>query len=177
MQNNKRYGLIAAFIIFCLALAVAGAFHAFRQMDNNRFPRKMFEDFSQFEVEYDEYLAIDKSNDKDIGNLVPLSSWCADVEFKAENYKIFAYEFANAEDAFAYYQNVSGQKDAARQLCLFFQGSSMGKTKYVAYFSERAYKVEGGRPDDFSEFMTHLCSDFSIDIIEQFHNEYGIWLE
>ncbi len=176
-KKKSLYGLAPALAIVCGILAIAGAFLAFRNVNENSFPRKIFAELSQLEMKYGAYRAEGAVNDRDLDKLLPLNSWCGEIEFEGESYKVFAYEFGSPEDAFEYFKNASGQKNAVEQLCFYYQGTSMGETKYAAYYDKVAYKVTGGRFDDFARFMTQLCADFPIDISEEYYQNYGIRLD
>ncbi len=176
-KKKSLYGFVPALVVVCCVLAIVGAFLACRNVNENPFPRKIFAELSQLEIKYGAYRDEGAVNDRDLDKLRPLSSWCGEIEFESESYKVFAYEFGSAEDAFEYFKNASGQENAVEQLCFYYQGTSMGETKYAAYYDKVAYKVTGGRLDDFAHFMTHLCADFPIDIREEYYQNYGIRLD
>ena len=173
-KRKGLYGLASAITVVCSVLAIVGAFWTWHEADENRFPRKIFDELARLETEYG---AADDIVDRDLGNLISLSSWSGEIEFESENYKVFAYEFGNADDAFQYYRNASGQKNAAQQLCFFHQSTSMGRTEFIAYYDQMAYKVTGGRAGDFARFMTDFCADFPIDLVEEYYQNYGIRLK
>ncbi len=176
-KRKGLYGLASAISVVCCVLAIVGAFLACRNVNENPFPRKIFAELSQLEIKYGAYREEGAVNDRDLDKLRPLSSWCGEIEFESESYKVFAYEFGNADDAFQYYRKASGQKNAAQQLCFFHQSTSMGRTEFIAYYDQMAYKVTGGRAGDFARFMTDFCADFPIDLVEEYYQNYGIRLK
>ena len=174
MKRKHIYAYVLVIVIVCSVLAIVGAFWAWHEADENRFPSKIFDELTRLETEYG---AADDIVDRDLGNLIPLSSWCGEIEFESESYKVFAYEFGSAEDAFEYFKNASGQENAVEQLCFFHQSTSMGRTEFIAYYDQMAYKVTGGRAVDFARFMTNFCADFPIDLVEEYYQNYGMRLK
>ena len=178
MQRKKiGYNAIVIIIVISFVICVGGVFFCMLQLENNRFSKKIFDNLSCISAKFDANQISDITRDIDLEKLSPTCSWSGAIEFAGEKYKIYAYEFGCAEDAFQYYQNASRQNNAVRQLCFYYTYTSMGRTRYVAYYGNRAYKVLGGSRASFAEFMEYLCRDFPIDIVEEYYKEYGINLD
>ena len=151
--------LAAAAVIVAVIISVG-----FNRISNTHLSGKMFDELSCFDVLDALEILDEKPRDKKLGSLQPVASKTLELRFEGENYKVFAYEFAGANDAFEYYRSCSGERGVAQRLYLSSQKSFLGRTEFVACYGNCAYRVQGGSLAEFSRFIDWLGRDFPIDI-------------
>lgn len=137
---------------------------------------KGFTDISEFNV-LDAY-AVDSSakEDRYLGNLQPEESYVKTVNYCGESFDVYAYVFETDDDAFAYYEQVSGVKTSIQDSCYYFLGiRNMRDIKYIFYYKNYAYLITGSDYVKTAEFINWLTADFPIDYREVFYEENGRW--
>ena len=152
--------MLAAVILLVSAVVILG----FIRINNTHISGKMFDDLSCLDSLDSLEIIAQNPVDKKLGTLQPVASKTLEIRYEGEAYKVFAYEFINANDAFEYYCRCSGERLISQRLCLSSQKSFLGRTDLVACYGSCAYRVQGGPIEPFTEFIDWLGQDFPIDI-------------
>ena len=124
----------------------------------------MFTDITVFE-KLDPYAGKELTEPNKLKNLEPIASYCREVKYDGKTFRVYAYEFATAEDAQAYCSRFINLYDST------YASSGDHRPFYfrlVSLYDRFAYRVERNHMVGNAEFVNWLSEDFEIDISELF---------
>lgn len=160
-KSNKK--ILVIFIVFgiltCMFIVGLIGFISAGNINN-----RVFTDISDFSaIEQYEVDEIKISDDKLPDNIQPKASYVTSIMYNGRQYSVFAYVFDDTEDASIYFKLCTGKKS---DLNYNFSLSTnyLFSSKYIAYYDNCLYRIEGGSYKDFVDSVNFINQSFSIDL-------------
>lgn len=108
---------------------------------------------------FDEYVIdeLNPNDDKRLGDLEYTDSYTKVLEYQGRKYYLYAYKFKNQTDAQIYLYGTK-KSETLKQSFRY----SYNESRYVAFYHEYAYCLDGNNHKDFAEFYNMATKDFTI---------------
>lgn len=167
MKTNKKLNISKRDLRFLISIGVMFLMlipfllKAIATVRDNPVNGFVFSDIEQFE-KLDPYVT-GEALDLRVGSLPVKESYCKTVSYQGETFNVFAYVFEDTASAQFYAQRCIGNTWSQPWAYALFS-RVFSPTKYVAFYHEQLYYVEGGSYQTLSSFVNWLSSDFPTDV-------------
>lgn len=124
---------------------------------NNRF----FTDINSF-AKLDEYVVKDLeiTKDKYLEHHEIISYYAKEISYNGKKYSVYAYVFSSNEASYEYFKKCTGKTtDSAWN---FSASSNYISSRYLAYYENCLYRIEGGEYKSFVEAVNFINETFPI---------------
>lgn len=157
-MKSRGKVIIICTVVIVIVLSVIGIMGIMTfQSLNIRF----FEDIESFS-KLDEYVVreLELADDKYLGNLSVTSYYAKEISYNGEKYSVFAYVFSNNEASFEYFKKCTGKKTDLDWN--YSSSSNFTSSRYLAYYGNCLYRIEGGSIRAFVEAVNFINETFPI---------------
>lgn len=163
MKSNNSYlritipiGIIV--VVLILACVFISFISSLMNLFNSPLENRIFGSMEELTA-FDAYVIdeLDPKSDKQLDGLEYTDSYTKVLEYQGRKYYLYAYKFKNQTDAQIYLYGTK-KSETLKQSFRY----SYNESRYVAFYHEYAYCLDGNNHKDFAEFYNMATKDFTI---------------
>lgn len=152
--------LIIIVLLGAFSLILGGLFSAEQPLSI-----KMFDSLQEFS-KLDKYAIQEYTSESrsDLEELIVTDQYSCVASYNNITYTVSAYVFPDASSSQVYFERVTG-RTSQEEWNYSCSGNVVFKTRYVVYYKNKAYIVEGKDQKSCVEFINWLSADFTYDLM------------